>query len=112
MIYRIAIVFLFTLVIHLIATLAYSVRLVGVKTGRIAVSFALFNILVLVSRTANSFQAPLLAKVIENNSKQLTMQTRLHFLFLHGFLNEFVFKFFVLILSASVKRFNNSCFIP
>lgn len=67
MIYRILIVFLFTLVIHFIATLAYSVRLVGVKTGRIAVSFALFNILVLVSRTANSFQAPLLAKVIEHD---------------------------------------------
>ena len=67
MIYRLLIVFLFTLVIHLISTLAHSVRLVGIRTGRIAVSFALFNILVLVSRTANSFQAPLLAKVIERD---------------------------------------------
>ena len=32
------IVFCFTFVIHLISTLAYAVRLVGVKTGRIAVS--------------------------------------------------------------------------
>ncbi len=67
MIYRLAIVFIFTLTIHLIGTLAYSVRLVAVKTGRIAVSFALFNILVLVSRTANAFQAPLLAKVVERD---------------------------------------------
>jgi len=67
MIYKLIAVFLFTLIIHLIGTLAYSVRLVGVRTRRIAVSFALFNILVLVSRTANSFQAPLLAKVIEHD---------------------------------------------
>jgi hypothetical protein len=51
-----------TFVIHLIGTLAYAVRIAGVRTGRIAVSFALFNILVLVSRTSNSFQGPFLAK--------------------------------------------------
>lgn len=54
-------------VIHLIGTLAYSVRIAGVRTGRIAMSFALFNILVLVSRTSNSFQGPFLAKRIEQN---------------------------------------------
>jgi hypothetical protein len=43
------------------------VRIVGIRTGRIAVSFALFNILVLISRTANGFQAPLLASTIEKN---------------------------------------------
>lgn len=52
-------------VIHLIGTLAYAVRIAGVRTGRIAVSFALFNVLVLVSRTSNSFQGPFLAKRIE-----------------------------------------------
>jgi hypothetical protein len=56
-----------TFVIHLIGTLAYAVRIAGVRTGRIAVSFALFNILVLVSRTSNSFQGPFLAKRIEGN---------------------------------------------
>ena len=56
-----------TFVIHLIGTLAYAVRIAGVRTGRIAVSFALFNILVLVSRTSNSFQGPFLAKRIEAN---------------------------------------------
>ena len=65
--YQIIIVLLLTFIIHLVGTLSYSVRLVGVRTGRIAVSFALFNLMVLVSRTANSFQAPLLAKTIENN---------------------------------------------
>jgi hypothetical protein len=56
-----------TFVIHLIGTLAYSVRIVGVRTRRIAVSFALFSILTLVSRTSNSFLSPFLAKRVESN---------------------------------------------
>ena len=62
---NLAIICLLTFIIHLIGTLAYSVRIAGVRTRRIAVSFALFNILVLVSRTANSFQSPFLAKRVE-----------------------------------------------
>lgn len=56
-----------TFVIHLIGTLAYSVRIAGSRTGRIALSLSLFNILVLVSRTSNSFQTPLLAKRVEQH---------------------------------------------
>src|SRR5258707_14650136 len=55
-----------TLVIHIVGTLAYAVRIAGVRTRRIAISFSLFNILVLVSRTSNSFQGPFLAKRIES----------------------------------------------
>jgi hypothetical protein len=64
---QVVIVLLLTFVINLITTLSYSVRIVGIRTGRIAISFALFNILVLVSRTANGFQAPLLAKTVETD---------------------------------------------
>src|SRR6187551_679332 len=64
---QIIIVIILTFVINLITTLSYSVRIVGIRTGRVAISFALFNILVLVSRTANGFQAPLLAKTVEND---------------------------------------------
>ena len=60
-------VFLFTFIIHLISTLAYALRIAGVRTGRIAVSFALFNVLILFSRTSNTFQAPLLAKHVERS---------------------------------------------
>ena len=56
-----------TFVIHLIGTLAYSVRIAGVRTRRIAVSLALFSILVLVSRTSNSFLGPFLAARVEAN---------------------------------------------
>ncbi|MGN7784872.1 lipid II flippase Amj family protein [Niabella sp. 22666] len=66
---QIVIVLVLTFLINLITTLSYSVRIVGVRTGRIAISFALFNILVLISRTANGFQAPLLAKTVENDIK-------------------------------------------
>jgi Alternate to MurJ len=55
-----------TFIIHLIGTLAYSARIAGVRTGKIALSFTLFNILVLLSRTSNGFQAPVLAKRIES----------------------------------------------
>jgi hypothetical protein len=64
---QITLVFLFNFIIALIGTLAYSVRLVGVRTGRIAVSFAIFNVLMLISRTANTFQFPLLTKYVERN---------------------------------------------
>lgn len=63
---QLTILFALTFLINLIGSLAYSVRIAGVRTGRIALSFSLFNILVLVSRTANTFQAPLLAKRVEH----------------------------------------------
>ncbi len=66
---QLIIVLALTFVINLITTLSYSVRIVGVRTGRIAISFALFNALLLISRTANGFQAPLLAKTVENDLK-------------------------------------------
>ena len=55
-----------TFVIHLIGTLAYAARIAGVRTGSIATALTLFNLLILISRTSNTFQAPFLAKRIEN----------------------------------------------
>lgn len=54
--------FALTFIIHLIGTLAYSVRISGTRTRRIAISLSLFNILILISRTSNSFQALSIAK--------------------------------------------------
>jgi hypothetical protein len=64
---QVAIVFVLTFVIHLVGTLAYALRIAGVRTGRVAVSYALFNVLMLVSRTSNTFQGPLLTKHVEGN---------------------------------------------
>lgn len=69
MLSHIILVLILTVIIHFINTLAYSVRIVGVRTGKIAVSFALFNIVVLISRIANTIQAPLLAKTVERSLK-------------------------------------------
>jgi len=62
---QLVIICLLTAGINLIGALAYAARIAGVRTRRIAMSFALFNILVLVSRTSNSFLGPFLAKRIE-----------------------------------------------
>jgi Alternate to MurJ len=47
---QLLVVCVLTFVIHLVGTLAYAARIAGVRTRRIAVSFSLFNILILVSR--------------------------------------------------------------
>jgi hypothetical protein len=56
---------LLTAAINLIGALAYAARIAGVRTRRIAMSFALFNVLILASRLANGFLGPLLAKRVE-----------------------------------------------
>jgi hypothetical protein len=58
-------IFALTFIIHLIGTIAYSIRISATRTRRIAISLTLFNILMIVSRTSNTFQAPLLAKRVE-----------------------------------------------
>jgi hypothetical protein len=62
---QVKLVFLLTFLIHLMSMLSYAIRIAGVRTRRIAVSLALFNILLLISRTSNTFQGPLLAKHVE-----------------------------------------------
>jgi Alternate to MurJ len=95
---QVIIVLLLTFVINLITTLSYSVRIVGIRTGRIAISFALFNILVLVSRTANGFQAPLLAKTVETDIK-------------HGIFDN-LFTFRLIIFSCSIATIIGAFLIP
>jgi hypothetical protein len=62
---QLAIICSLTFAIQLIGALAYAARIAGVRTGRIAMSFALFNVLVLVSRLSNGFLGPFLASRIE-----------------------------------------------
>lgn len=96
---QLLVICILTFVIHLIGTLAYAVRIAGVRTRRIAVSFALFNILVLVSRTSNSFQGPFLAKRIEANIAQGVSQ---------GLLSDFRW----LLLSATLATIVGAFLIP
>lgn len=48
----------------MIDTLAFSVRLNSVKSGQFALSLSLFNVFVLISRTANMLQGPLIGALI------------------------------------------------
>ena len=62
-------VLVFTFLIYVVHALGYSVRIVGVRTGRIAVAFSVFNIVALISRLSTTFQAPLLGKTVDNAVK-------------------------------------------
>jgi len=97
--FQIILILLLTMVIHFVNTLAYSVRIVGVRTGKIAVSFALFNIVVLVSRTANTIQAPLIAKTVENSIK-------------HGTSTELLFAFRWILFATTVGTVLAGVFVP
>jgi hypothetical protein len=66
----ITLVLILTFLIHLILTSAHAVQLTAVRTKRVTTSYALFNLVLLVSRTAVSLQSPLLAKWIETNMQQ------------------------------------------
>ncbi len=88
-----------TYVIHLIATLAYSVRIAGTRTGRVAISLALFNILILVSRTSNALQAPLLAKRVEER-------------IIGGALEGGLLDFRILIAAASLATLTGALLVP
>src|SRR5471030_1289592 len=88
-----------TFVIHLIGTLAYSVRIAGVRTRRIAVSLALLSILVLVSRTSNSFLGPFLAKRVESNLS-------------HAVVTDLLSDFRWLLVSASLATIAGALLIP
>jgi hypothetical protein len=95
---QIIVVLILVFLINMITTLSYSVRIVGIRTGRIAVSFALFNILVLISRTAYGFQAPLLAKTIETN--------------INSGAGENMFEFRLIIFACSVATIIGGFLIP
>lgn len=88
-----------TFVIHVIATLAYAVRIAGVRTRRIAVSFSLFGIIALVSRTANSVQGPFVAKRVE-----LDIARHLE----HGLLGDFR----LFLITATVATIVGTLLIP
>nr|WP_184311767.1 lipid II flippase Amj family protein [Anaerosolibacter carboniphilus] len=56
-----------TVIIHFIDTLSYSVRLNSVRSGNFALSTSLFNLIVLLSRTANMLQGPLIGLMIDQS---------------------------------------------
>ena len=62
---RLGLVCAMTALIHMLNTLAYSVRLGGVRTRRLAISLSLFNLMFLLASAANTVQAPRLSSIVE-----------------------------------------------
>jgi hypothetical protein len=114
----IPIVLTLTFLIHLIITTAHAVQLTAVRSKRITTSYALFNLVLLVSRTAVSLQAPLLAKWIEEHMQLgLSVGTfEFRLLILMGTLGTLVGAFlipsFQRLLSKAVMKFNTNKSIP
>lgn len=114
---EIIVVCVFTFIINLIGALAYSIRIVAVNTGKVAVSFALFNILILISRTANMFQAPVLARYVEK-TKDTDIQVLKSFYFIIGaallamIAGTFLIPTFQRIFNRFVKTFEVKKSIP
>ncbi|WP_066637120.1 lipid II flippase Amj family protein [Desulfolucanica intricata] len=67
---RLLIVAALVAVIHMINTLIYAVRLSGVRTQRLATALSLFQVIFLLSSTANLIQAPLLSSIVEQAINQ------------------------------------------
>lgn len=61
----ILIVCFFTFLIHVTETMAYSLRLAGIRTGRIAIALSFVTSTLLVSRLSNMFQSPLLGAMVD-----------------------------------------------
>lgn len=115
---QITLVILLTFLINLITTLSYAVRMVGIRTSRIAISFSLFNILVLVSRTANGFQAPLLANTVEKHIKMGVYSNIADFRWIifsctiATIIGGFMIPSFQRILSVAVMKFSETKSVP
>ncbi len=62
---NLTIILLLTAVVHCLDTAAYASRIAGVRTGRLALTGALFSIVSLASRVANTLQAPLLGSAVD-----------------------------------------------
>jgi hypothetical protein len=62
---RLAIVCIFTAVIHSIDALYYSSRIAAVRVRKLGIALTLFNMLLLFSRFANTIQAPLTGSLVD-----------------------------------------------
>jgi len=59
-----------TLIIHIIDTFAYSVRLSFIKSGQFALSTSLFNLFYLISLVAHTLQVPLIGALMDSSISQ------------------------------------------
>lgn len=96
---NLTLILLLTAVVHCLDTASYASRIAGVRTGRLALTGALFNIVSLLSRVANTLQAPLLGAAIDRLVQQ-------------GDLGGMLRGFHLIIAAASVGTLIGAMLIP
>jgi hypothetical protein len=113
---------LFTLIIHMTESLAYSMRLAGVRTKKIATALSFVTTTLLISRFSNLFQAPLLGAMVDmtvlHPSSDKLRLLELYFRFILGaaflgsvlgaFLTPTLVQFFI----KAIQRFSQYGSVP
>lgn len=96
MIYQLALPFLFTMIIHAADSMSYALRLGGMRTRRITIAISLSGMLLLLSRTSNMAQGPLLGSMIDSArvSGGGSIQMGLHFIILAAAVGTMIAIFF------------------
>lgn len=112
----------FTFIIHMTESLAYCMRLAGVRTKKIAIAMAFVTSTLLVSRLSNMFQAPLLGAMVDgailagSQSALLHLELRFRFVIFAAFLGASIGAFLtptmVFLFQKAIKRFQQSGSIP
>lgn len=77
MVERFVVVILLVIVVHMINTLSYSVRLAGVRTQRLLTTLSLYNIINILANICGSVQIPLLTSILEHVIKDSVAQAGL-----------------------------------
>ncbi len=103
---RLAIVCIFTAVIHSIDALYYSSRISAVRVRKLGIALTLFNVLLLFSRFANTIQAPLTGSLVDR--AVLAMKTAPRAEVLTGLAHEFRW----IILAATVGSCIGAILVP
>ncbi len=70
---QIIIIIFLTIIIHATETLSYSIRLGGIKLKKIAVALSLTGIVLLIARTSNMFQAPIIGVIVDRAKSDSTI---------------------------------------
>ncbi len=112
----------FTCLIHTTESLAYSMRLAGVRTKQIAIAMAFVTSTLLVSRLSNMFQAPLLGAMVDtailaNSAESLVLleskfRIIIIFAFFGAFLGAFLTPTVVFLFQKAILHFQDTGSIP
>ena len=112
----------FTFIIHVAESLAYCMRLAGVRTKQIAIAMAFVTSTLLISRLSNMFQAPLLGASVDSAIKSGSVlaldSLEVHFrmvifcAFLGSLVGAFLGPTFVRLFSLAIKNFLKNGSVP